>query len=104
MEVVRHLTSLGPSAADLEIRSLTLSEMPVFVRALTAQLRLRKDFELVNTWMNVFLKVHGDFVPELDELRTSVVEWRAVMHEEDKRLGELVGYATGVVEFLRSAR
>ena len=102
--LVAHLTQLSPSAADLEIRSLTIAEMPLFVRALTAQLRRRKDFELVNTWMSVFLKMHGDFIGEIDDLRKAVVDWREVMRSEEQRLGELTGYVRGVVGFLRSAR
>ncbi|OAL38333.1 hypothetical protein AYO20_02392 [Fonsecaea nubica] len=99
-----HLSSLPPSAADLEIRSLTIPEMPFFIDFLTHQLRQRKSFELVNTWMSVFLRVHGDFVSEVDDIREKVVEWRQAMVEEEARLSELVGYTRGVVEFLRSAR
>ncbi|KAI1627334.1 Utp21 specific WD40 associated putative domain-containing protein [Exophiala viscosa] len=99
-----HLTLLPPSAADLEIRSLTLTEMPVFVRALTEQVKSRKSFELVNTWMSVFLKLHGDFVTEVPGLNQAVLEWRTTMETEEKRLGQLVGYTRGIVEFLRSAR
>lgn len=99
-----HLTSLAPSAADLEIRSLTLSEMPTFVRALTAQLRSRKSFELVNTWMSVFLKLHGDFVSEVEDLNQAVLSWRTTMETEERRLSHLVGYTRGIVDFLRSAR
>ncbi|KAK5022420.1 rRNA-processing protein utp21 [Exophiala sideris] len=99
-----HLTSLPPSAADLEIRSLTLTEMPVFVRALTEQVKSRKSFELVNTWMSVFLKLHGDFVADVDGLNQAVLGWRTAMENEEKRLGQLVGYTRGIVEFLRSAR
>lgn len=99
-----HLTSLPPSAADLEIRSLTLQEMPVFVRALTRQLGSRKSFELVNTWMGVFLKLHGDFIAEVKELNDAVIAWRATLETEEKRLSQLVGYTRGVVDFLRSAR
>ena len=103
-ELLAHLSSLPPSAADLEIRSLAIAEMPTFVRALTAQLRRRKDFELVNTWMSVFLKIHGDLIAEVVDLRDAVVEWRDVMKGEEQRLAELVGYVKGVVGFLRSAR
>ncbi|KEF59680.1 uncharacterized protein A1O9_04526 [Exophiala aquamarina CBS 119918] len=102
--ISQHLASLPPSAADLEIRSLTLDEMPLFVRALTQQLRLRKYFELVNTWMSVFLRLHGDFVSEVEDLVVAVSAWRTAMESEEKRLGQLVGYTRGVVEFLRSAR
>lgn len=99
-----HLASLPPSAADLEIRSLSLNEMPVFVRALTQQVKTRKSFELVNTWMSVFLKLHGDFVAEVPGLNQAVLEWRAALEIEEKRLDQLVGYTRGIVEFLRSAR
>ncbi|KAJ9502319.1 rRNA-processing protein utp21 [Exophiala xenobiotica] len=102
-----YLTTLPPSAADLEIRSLTLAEMPLFVRALTAQLKSRRGFELVNTWMSVFLKIHGDFVSadsNVPDLADAVREWRAVMQAEEERLSRLVGYTRGIVDFLRSAR
>jgi U3 small nucleolar RNA-associated protein 21 len=99
-----YLSALPPSAADLEIRSIALSEMPVFVSFLTAQLGAKTSFELVNTWMNVLLRVHGDFVAEVDEVRRAVMAWRDVMLAEERRLAELVGYSRGVVEFLRSAR
>jgi len=58
-EAVTHLKSLPPSSADLEIRGLRLEEgeMVRFVKALTRRLRSRRDFELVQTWMNVFLAV-----------------------------------------------
>ena len=102
--LIAHLTHLSPSAANLEIRSLTIVEMPMFVRAITAQLRKRKDFELVNTWMSVFLKMHGDFISEIGDLRDAVISWRDVMRSEEQRLGELAGYVRGVVGFLRSAR
>ncbi len=99
-----YLTTLPPSAADLEIRSLTLPEMPLFVRALTAQLKSRRSFELVNTWMSVFLKIHGDFVADVPDLSDAVRGWRAVMQAEEERLSRLVGYTRGIVDFLRSAR
>ncbi|KIW66727.1 hypothetical protein PV04_06030 [Phialophora macrospora] len=99
-----YLSALPPSAADLEIRSIALSEMPAFISFLTAQLGARKSFELVNTWMNVLLRVHGDFVAEVDEIRRAVTKWREVMLAEERRLAGLVGYSRGVVEFLRSSR
>lgn len=103
-ELCDYLTTLPPSAADLEIRSLTLSEMPLFVRALTLQLESRRSFELVNTWMSVFLKLHGDFVADVPGLNDAVREWRSVMQAEEERLSKLVGYTRGIVEFLRSTR
>ncbi len=102
--LITHLTSLPPSAADLEIRSLAVVEMTSFVQALTQQMQRKRDFELVNTWMSCFLRMHGDVVQENEEVKEAVLEWRVVMKDEEGRLGDLVGYCRGVVEFLRSAR
>lgn len=98
------------------------------MKALTAQLKTKRDFELVNAWMAVFLKVHGDVVGDVsgnDEnendgagagdgdreaeathaaLREALGEWKVEQEREGKRLAELVGYCRGIVGFLRSTR
>ena len=102
--LITHLESLAPSAADLGIRTLHNHEMQPFVRALTQQLALNKAFELVNTWMNCFLRMHGDVVQEDMELQTAVMEWRRAVEGAEQNLEGLHGYCKGVVEFLRSAR
>ncbi|KAI5795714.1 Utp21 specific WD40 associated putative domain-containing protein [Geopyxis carbonaria] len=61
--LVDTLKTLSPSAADREIRALAdEDEMVALVAALTQRLRERKDFEVVQTWMAVFLRVHGSAV------------------------------------------
>jgi len=102
--LVSHLEALSPSAADLEIRTLQHNEMLPFVRALTQQLILNKDFELVNTWMSCFLRMHGDVVQANKELQAAVVEWRRAVKGAEQHLEDLNGYCKGVIEFLRSAR
>lgn len=102
-----HLKTLSPSAADLEIRSLSpASEQTHFINALTAQLRRKQDYELVQAWMSVFLKLHSDVV--VAGVDTGVAEalreWRSWQAVEGRRLGELVGWCAGVSGFLRSAR
>lgn len=103
-ELVKYLSSLSPSSADLDIRSLTMKEMPAFVKALTVHLQQRRDFELVNTWMAVFLKLHSEFIGGIEDVRVAVLDFQKAMRSEEARLGESVGWARGVVEFLRSAR
>lgn len=103
-ELIRYLSGLSPSAADLEIRSLTMQEMPLFVHALTVHLQQRRDFELINTWMSVFLKLHGEFIGGIEDIRTAVVAFQTAMHEEEARLSQSVGWARGVIEYLRSSR
>ena len=99
-----HLEALAPSAVDLEIRTLQHSEMIPFVHALTKQLALNKDFELVNTWMSCFLRMHGEVVQEREELQQALREWRRTVEGVEQSLEDLQGYSKGVVEFLRSAR
>lgn len=131
---IAHLSSLSPAAADIEIRSLSpmtsgtdeplsynknsnnfnpshsqnQSELTLFVHALTARLRQKHDYELVNAWMAVFLKVHGESVVEdpglSGGLRESLAEWKTVQQEEARRLGDMLGFCKGVVGWLRSER
>ena len=102
--VTSHLSALPPSAADVTIRSLTPVELPVFISVLTARLRQRKDYELVQAWMSVCLKVHGETLAGDEESVAKLREWRGVQEVESKRLGRLVGYCNGVVGYLRNAR
>lgn len=101
---IEHFQSLPPSAADIEIRSLNPNELVPFVAALTWRLRQRRDYELVQAWMAVFLRIHGESVAGDIALREALGVWRKEQTEEGRRLGELVGYCGGVVGFLRSAR
>ncbi|RMZ77169.1 hypothetical protein DV737_g4500, partial [Chaetothyriales sp. CBS 132003] len=103
--LIQHLLSLPPSATDLFIRSLSLSELPTFINILTSHLRTQRDYELVNTWMAVVLKVHSEYISEVDSVRKAVEEWSKVNGEEEQRLDAMVGYVSGVVDgWLRSAR
>ncbi|KAG0135859.1 hypothetical protein HOY82DRAFT_498741 [Tuber indicum] len=99
-----HLKTLSPSTADLEIRSLQVNELAQFVRAMTQRLRSRRDYELVQTWVNVFLKCHSEAVMTEEELRDELRKWMVEQKREAGRLAELVGYCSGVVGFLRSGR
>jgi U3 small nucleolar RNA-associated protein 21 len=103
---ISHLKTLSPSAADLEIRSLSAenAELVSFVRALTIRLREKKDYELVQAWMTVFLRLHTEAVSFDAELMESLEEWKVEQEKESKRLGELVGFCSGVVGFLRNPR
>lgn len=115
------LKSLPPAKVDLEIRSLDTRiqngrcELIDFVSALTERLKMKKDFELINAWMAVFLKLHADVLGDWSTstgaefqvaqmLRDVLATWRSEQQREAKRLAALMGYCRGVVGFLRSAR
>ncbi|EPE02223.1 wd repeat containing protein 36 [Ophiostoma piceae UAMH 11346] len=112
---VEHLKKLPAAQADMELRSLAPEdgELALFVRAMTSRLRARRDYELVQAWMAVFLKIHGSVAAAsseeessdtLDEFAAALAEWRQVQGQERSRLDALVGYCGGVVGFLRNPR
>ncbi|KAF2145143.1 uncharacterized protein K452DRAFT_316250 [Aplosporella prunicola CBS 121167] len=102
--VLAHLASLPPSAADLAIRSLDAPEFVTFIEALTARLRQKREYELVQAWMSVFLRLHGEAATGDAEVVEALKEWREEAGREKQRLGGLGAYCVGVVGFLRSAR
>ena len=111
VDFVDHLKSLSPSSADLELRSLSIgngedesNELLHFILALTSQLKARKDYELTQAWMTVFLRLHFDVVMGSEPLLKALGNWKKQQEKECDRLDGLVGYCSGVVSFLRSPR
>lgn len=111
-DFIEHLKSLSPSSADLELRSMSIgdtgdsdsNELLHFIRALTARLTARRDYELTQAWMTVFLRLHFDSVMENKALLHELKKWKIHQEKEKDRLSSLVGYCGGVVSFLRSPR
>ncbi|EAA32596.2 Utp21-domain-containing protein [Neurospora crassa] len=112
---ITHLKSLSPSTADLELRSLSIggldpessedsNELLHFIRAMTQRLAQRRDYELTQAWMTVFLRLHFDVIMESETLLKELGKWKEQQEREKKRLDDLVGYCGGVVGFLRSPR
>ena len=98
-----YIKALSPVATDLEIRSLvSLDHLGLFLHAMTARLRSHRDFEAIQAVMSVFLTVHADVLIANSELRDRLVALREEQRKESKRLGELVAYAMGTLNFLRS--
>lgn len=80
------------------------NELLHFIRAQTARLVARRDYELTQAWMTVFLRLHFDLVMENDVLLNELKKWKMHEEREKERLDNLVGYCGGVVSFLRSPR
>ena len=57
---------MNPSSVDLEIRNLSRSnemlEFRLFLQMICNQLRLKTNFELVQAYLALFLKVHSDIL------------------------------------------
>jgi len=93
--VLTLLASLPPSQADVAIRTLDpappYTELVNFVDALTWRLKQKRDYELVQTWMAVFLRCHAGVVVESEEVKEAVRRWREESGKEAERVGVLVG-------------
>ncbi|KAI1816504.1 WD domain-containing protein [Poronia punctata] len=109
-QFIDHLKSLAPATADLELRSLSpgtddeSNELLHFIKALTSRLVARRDYELTQAWMTVFLRLHFDIILESEVLMAALKEWKQHQANECSRLDSLVGYCSGVVGFIRSPR
>jgi len=98
--IVAHLASLPPSSADLAIRTLDTSppysELVGFLNALTTRLKQKRDYELVEAWVSVFLRCHGDILTESVEVREALSRWREESTRESRRIDDMVGFCRGV--------
>ncbi|GAA6011897.1 hypothetical protein JCM11491_000095 [Sporobolomyces phaffii] len=99
-----YMKQLSPSAVDLEIRSLTiLPHLRAFLHALLRRLESHRDFEATETFLAVFLRVHGDVLianPE-DGIRDKMLEIQREQKKEAERLIDLTHYNLGTLAFLR---
>jgi U3 small nucleolar RNA-associated protein 21 len=98
--LVTHLSSLPPASADLAIRTLEpappYSEPVTFLDALTKRLKQRRDYELIQTWIAVFIKCHKELAMESEEVRMALGRWRDENRKVEEGFGEQVGFCRGV--------
>lgn len=94
--------TLSPAAVDLELRSLvTLDDFSMFLAALTSRLKSHRDFEAVQTYQSVFLRMHGDVIVANFELQQEVETLQAVQRKECEKLLELLASSMGTLGFVR---
>ncbi|THH13858.1 hypothetical protein EW146_g6403 [Bondarzewia mesenterica] len=94
--------ALSPAAIDLELRSLvTLDALQLFLHALTQRLRSHRDFEAVQTYLNVFLRMHGDVLIANVEVRRDLETLLEIQKRESDRVLELIASSLGTLAFVR---
>ena len=94
--------SLSPAAVDLEIRSLvTVQDLSIFLNALTQRLKSRRDFEAVQTYLNLFLRVHGEMLIQSTELRGDMETLLLLQKQESSRLLDSISSCLGTLAFVR---
>lgn len=105
-----YIKALSPAAIDLELR--TLADVPAtkpyfvaFLNALSARLRTHRDFEAVQSFLAVFLRLHGATIIQEDGDDTSVQvaleDLVEVQKIESERVLELVSSSLGTLSFVR---
>ncbi|KAJ2511256.1 rRNA-processing protein utp21 [Coemansia sp. RSA 2049] len=107
--VFDYLKALNPSAIDVEIRTLPLddglSALKAFIRAATAQLQSKRDFELVQAYIQVFLNVFADVIKaNVDELEPLLVALRCESRAQWATIDGLVRYSACMVDYMRSSK
>jgi len=81
-----------------------MNQLIDFVNSLTENLKKRKDYDLIQAWMALFLRAHGDIITEnknIDALLWSLNTWLDVENSEKTKLNELIGYCNGIINFLK---
>ncbi|XP_035776148.1 WD repeat-containing protein 36-like [Anopheles albimanus] len=105
-----HLMKLGPTMIDYEIRHLTpfdggngsLSVMGAFIRMIIGMFNARREFELAQSYLSVFLKQHGRAIVENEQLSELLPEIERAQAEGWSVLEDKLLYGLGVVSNLRN--
>lgn len=94
--------TLSPAAIDLELRSLVaLESLQIFLNALRRRLLSHRDFEAVQAFQKVFLRIHGDVIVANRELQSGLEELLGVQRKESQRVLELIASSLGTLGFVR---
>jgi U3 small nucleolar RNA-associated protein 21 len=88
-EVVTYLASLGPSATELEFQMVSgeiEEDLSCAMTFFLAILETSTDFDLVEAWMNLFLKLHADVIASSPSLHALSIELEQRQHQSWTRL------------------
>lgn len=99
---------LGPSMTDIEIKSIDVDSvgsiqlLDKFMKMLIVMLKMNTNFEVIQTYLAVFLKVHGMVITKHSVLRSHLAEIEALNEKGWQRLEQKLFYGLGVVGALRN--
>ncbi|XP_059622050.1 WD repeat-containing protein 36 [Phlebotomus argentipes] len=105
---IDHITKLGPSMVDFEIKSLSpdaagsIELMEQFLLMVLDMLQSNANFELAQTYLAVFLREHGDTVTRTDSLRALLDSLAEAQERGWRKLEQKLLYGLGVVGMLRN--
>jgi U3 small nucleolar RNA-associated protein 21 len=107
-EFLKFLSSASPSVTDLEIKSINtteLTELSNLIKALTEGYQSNQDIELIEAWMNMLMKNHGDVIlaGKTDAVLNEALEkWYLAHENKTQKFDDLVKFCSGVINLLTS--
>jgi len=107
--VMESLKKLSPAEIDVEFRQLGVdgggsdAHLSAFVTTLIELTKRGKDFELVQSYVSLFLKLHGDVVTRDEELKKVCEELLETIKNTWFQCEHLVNQSTCLVNYFRSA-
>lgn len=107
VEAVEKLKTMGPSAIDLEVQSLAFDmrcAVPMlqqFLKMIKHMLKSKRDFELAQAYLSLFLKCHGTMLCEEQELAESLTEFQKLQLKSWKVVREKLFYNLSIVQHLK---
>ena len=111
-ELVKSLKSFmekGPSAIDMEMRSLSpdgggsLALMAQFLDMLKAGMESNENFEAVQAYLGLFLKLHGDLICSERELGEGVRQMKELQETKWNSLQSDIDHCLCLVSFFKSS-
>jgi len=109
LAMVSQLLELGPSSLDMEVRSLgvenggTLGLMEQFLQMIRVGLKGNTNFEALQSYLGLFLKIHGETVAQEDKLIKVVEEIETIQSQQWKSLQSDLDSCLCLVTFFKSS-
>lgn len=106
---IDQMKKLGPSATDVEIRSLgsdtcgSNQAMLCFLEAIDYSVKLATNYELTCSWLALFLKAHSDLIRSDKEVRQRCLRLLDPILSNWNRLNEEFNQIFCVLNFIRSS-
>ncbi|KAI8055226.1 Utp21 specific WD40 associated putative domain-containing protein [Syncephalis plumigaleata] len=105
-KAIEHLQGLNPSGVDFAIRSLSpmddCKELALFLTAIHEQMQNKRNFDALEAYLNVFLKIHSDLVLASESLSVQLQKIKSLREVEWSQVEDLFQNALCLVDFGRN--
>lgn len=106
-EIIERLKTMSPSATDVEVQCLSFDlknasvMLTQFMRMIKFMMKSRKDFELAQAYLSLFLKYHAEGITEDEELVACLQSLEKVQKRDWQVLREIMFYDQSVVNHVK---